>query len=472
MRLLALLLLVCVGAARAEVSYRVSVDVAAGELRVAACVNRAYPELRLDAQPGAFAYLLAATRDDGGAIERSRRDLLVRDLPAGACVLTRIAAIAATRSRDRDVGMHSIAGTWLLSPGVWLWRAEEAGTLVLDLPAGMQASLPWVPRDPAHTTYALDAGGGDWPAWAAFGHVNERRVSGGEDTELRVAVIDPPSRARADELHQWLRETAQTTLSAYGRFPVRSAQVLVLEIDGRGDSPVPWGQTSRGGGVAVELFVRRDATLAQLRDDWTAAHELSHLFHPHLGERGRWLAEGLASYFQNVLRARAGLVSESYAWAHLDTGFARGRTSAPGTPLSALSRSHGGDRKPGDGTMRIYWSGAAFWLQADIALRRERGFGIERVLSGYARCCLPTADAVDPDDFVARLDRLGGTDVFTRLASEYRNAPRFPDLQPSYRELGLSIRDGRPQLSDDPAAQRLRQAIMGRPVANAAVSTR
>lgn len=472
MRIIVLLLLACIGSAHAEVSYRVSADVAAGELRVAACVDRAYAELRLDAQPGAFAYLLSAERNDGGGVMRSRRDLIARDLPADACVTTRIAAAVAAGSRRRDEGMLTAAGTWLLSPGVWLWRADEAGTLTLDLPDGMRASLPWQPRDAAHRTYALDAGGGDWPAWAAFGAIDERAIAGGEGTALRVAVVDPPNRARADELHQWLRETAQTTLSAYGRFPVPNAQVLVLEIDGRGDSPVPWGQTTRGGGVAVELFVRRGATLAQLRDDWTAAHELSHLFHPYLGERGRWLAEGLASYYQNVLRARAGMVSESYAWAHLDSGFARGRASAQGTPLRELGRVRGGDGKPGEGTMRIYWSGAAFWLQADIALRRERGFGVERVLSDYARCCLPAAEGVDADAFIARLDRLSGSQVFSALAREYANAPRFPDLDTSYRELGLSIQAGEPRLNDDPAARRLRLAIMGRPAESTAASAR
>jgi len=161
----------------------------------------------------------------------------------------------------------------------------------------------------------------------------------------------------------------------------------------------------------------------------------------------------LASYYQNVLRARAGLVSESYAWAHLDSGFARGRASAAGTPLRELGGVRGGDGKPGEGTMRIYWSGAAFWLQADIALRRERGFGIERVLSDYARCCLPAAEGVDADAFIARLDRLSGSQVFSTLAREYANAPQFPDLDLSYRELGLSMHAGEPRLSDDPAAR-------------------
>ena len=37
------------------------------------------------------------------------------------------------------------------------------------------------------------------------------------------------------------------------------------------------------------------------------------------------LAEGLATYYQNVLRARAGLLTPSEAWEQIDAGFARGR---------------------------------------------------------------------------------------------------------------------------------------------------
>jgi hypothetical protein len=70
----------------------------------------------------------------------------------------------------------------------------------------------------------------------------------------------------------------------------------------------------RRNSVAVLLYVRKGASLEELRADWTAAHELSHLFHPYLGDDGRWLAEGLASYYQNVLRARSGLLEEADAW--------------------------------------------------------------------------------------------------------------------------------------------------------------
>lgn len=48
------------------------------------------------------------------------------------------------------------------------------------------------------------------------------------------------------------------------------------------------------------------ATTSELSRDWTATHELSHMLLPYVASRDRWLSESLASYYQNVLRARDG----------------------------------------------------------------------------------------------------------------------------------------------------------------------
>ena len=51
-----------------------------------------------------------------------------------------------------------------------------------------------------------------------------------------------------------------------------------------------------------------------------------------------WLAEGLASYWQNLLRARTGLLTPQQAWQQLDAGFGRGRSVA-GDQLSLAELS-------------------------------------------------------------------------------------------------------------------------------------
>ena len=268
--------------------------------------------------------------------------------------------------------------------------------------------------------------------------------------EIVVNGVEDP--AREAMLQRWAEEAARTLLTASDRFPLPRVRAVVRETDSRDPSPVPWGQTLRRDGVSVLLYVRRDATAEQLRDDWTAVHEFSHLMHPYLGREGRWMAEGLASYYQNVLRARTGLMSPEQAWRRLDAGFARGRRAAAGTALSS-ARGRGA-------TMRIYWAGAAYWLQADLALR-ERGASLDAVLAAYARCCLSDRSESTPLAFAQALDRIDGHGVFVRLYRQYAAATAFPELATAYRTLGLSGSGSTLRFSQGDAPARLRAAVMG-----------
>ena len=284
--------------------------------------------------------------------------------------------------------------------------------------------------------------------------VHSRTVRAGE-TALQIEVIDIDDPARVAMLQRWAEEAARATVLPSGRFPLRSARVEVRETQSRGSSPVPWGQTSRAGDVAVLLYVRRDASYEQLRADWTAVHEFSHLAHPYLGERGRWLAEGLASYHQNVLRARAGLLAPEEAWQRLDAGFRRGEAVADGPALDAMGRQRGG-------TMRVYWAGAAYWLEMDLALRRHHDTTLEAVLDRYAQCCLDGTAHVAPEDFVAALDRAAGVALFVKRYRDYAESTVFPSLNDSYRALGIQRSGAGLEFSDDSAARRLREAMTAR----------
>lgn len=278
------------------------------------------------------------------------------------------------------------------------------------------------------------------------------RVLRAGDSILNIEVVDPPSAARSEELQVWAEEAAGATLAAFGRFPLPDATVRIEQRDSRDSSPVPWGQTLRRDGVSVLLFPRRNAGLQELREDWTAVHELSHLFHPYLGGEGRWLAEGLASYYQNVLRARVGLISQADAWKALEAGFGRGRREDSGLPLEELSRRH-------RGTMRVYWAGAAFWLEADLALRRG-GSSLDAVLSRYSQCCLRGTGKSDPREFIADLDRVGGGGIFGRLYERYAGSREFPSLDGAYRVLGIEAGPDGLRFSPLADAATLRRAIM------------
>lgn len=292
---------------------------------------------------------------------------------------------------------------------------------------------------------------------AGFAHAAETRTLRAGDTRLDIAVVGVTDPARAAMLQDWIAEAARAPLAVSGRFPLQAARVEIRQRHGADASPVPWGQTSRRDEqVRVLLYVRDDASLDELRGDWTAVHELSHLFHPFLGARGRWLAEGLASYYQNVLRARVGLIEPREAWRELAAGFGRGRGAVEGVRLDHLGRRRGG-------TMRVYWAGAAFWLQADLALRLEHGSSLDTVLARYARCCLAGAERANPQAFVADLDRVadaGG--LFERLYLRYAASERFPSLDEAWRQLGIEASGAGLRFSDEAAPARLRDAIMAR----------
>jgi hypothetical protein len=274
------------------------------------------------------------------------------------------------------------------------------------------------------------------------------------DNALQIEVTGASNAVRTAELHRWAAEAADAVLAAFGRFPLPRATVFIEQQPSQARSPVPWGQTSRRDGVAVYLYVRESASLEELRSDWTAVHELAHLFHPYLGDDGRWLAEGLASYYQNVLRARVGLLDEAEAWRRLDAGFGRGRRESSGLPLDELSRRH-------RGTMRVYWAGAAYWLEADLALRRD-GSSLDDVLEQYARCCLRATSEVRPERFVAQLDAIAGREVFAPLFRRYARSTVFPSLEAAYAALGIESNAAALQFSDRGDATRLRRAVMGR----------
>jgi hypothetical protein len=299
----------------------------------------------------------------------------------------------------------------------------------------------------------------DWLARIAIGKFDSKNVPLRGGT-LRLSILDGADATQRAMLEAWLAHVSHATLSAYGKLPLEDVQVLMIPDRDTNNEAVGFGQSSRGQGHALTLFVDPDKAPKAFDRDWVAVHELSHLFHPYLDDEGSWLAEGLATYYQNVLRARAGLLTPDEAWEQIDYGFARGRgATRPGDdiPLGAS-----GERP---NFMRIYWSGTAYWLEVDAELRRTSGnkLDIDEALRRFDDCCLPSYRAWEPAEFVAKLDALIGTDVFRRHFDAYATRRDFPDLKPLYARLGL-VRAGDDITFDDAAPDApVRRAIMAPP---------
>ncbi|MEJ2298918.1 MAG: hypothetical protein P8X94_10540 [Woeseiaceae bacterium] len=147
-------------------------------------------------------------------------------------------------------------------------------------------------------------------------------------TTLQINFSEPVEEARAQEFATWLRQVAHGVGDVNGSLPWPQITVRLVD-DYRNDSAVAFGRVTRRDGMAIDLFVNLDRPIGEFYADWKATHEFSHLLLPRIDWRQRWISEGFASYYQNVLMARAGHYTREQAIAKLTSGFERGRASRP-----------------------------------------------------------------------------------------------------------------------------------------------
>jgi hypothetical protein len=154
--------------------------------------------------------------------------------------------------------------------------------------------------------------------------------------EDRIVVrIDPGERRTTDGgIRRWIHESAAQVASIYGEFPFVPVEAKVEIVPrGGGKDPVVFGQAIGRGEPVVRLLLRSDVDDASLSRDWVAVHELFHLAMPPIPRDDAWLSEGWATWYGEILRARAGLQTEEEAWTELLQGFERGRRQRMGHTL-------------------------------------------------------------------------------------------------------------------------------------------
>ena len=307
------------------------------------------------------------------------------------------------------------------------------GRIQITLDKGAQASLPGK-RVATNEFELLDRPCG-WSSVLVYGEIIERTLNFGE-SKIRIAMPTALSNEHQQKLMSWLNSGLNALALAYGSLPLPETQLLIFPV-GKNREAVPWGQAMRGGGDAVHLYVDETKSLLELNDDWVLVHELSHLLHPYMMGADGWLSEGIASYYQNVLRARSGLLTNIQAWEKLDAGFQRGEKQfTPGVRLYENTRNLMRQRQ----YMRVYWSGAAIALIGDVKLRQASGgnMTLDKLLKEIAACCLPTTRRRwQAKDLILRFDEISGTQIFSQLYNDYVMHAEFPTLSDIYEDLGV-----------------------------------
>jgi hypothetical protein len=246
-------------------------------------------------------------------------------------------------------------------------------------------------------------------------------------------------------MEAWVRRSAAMVSDYLGEFPVPSLEVTLV---GRGWGGVGFGLHQDGRWITV--YCGRHTSASGLHDDWVMVHEMLHAAFPDLARRHRWMQEGLSTYLEPVVRARAGNTTEADVWRRWIRSMHHGRPRSGDRGLD-ITHTWG----------RTYWGGALFWLVADVELRKQtdnhrslrdvvRGILAE---GGSGRANWSTRKVVE----VA--DEATGTTVVSELYARMAQAPGDVDLDQLFAELGVARVDGETVFDDDAPLAHIRQAI-------------
>jgi hypothetical protein len=327
----------------------------------------------------------------------------------------------------------------IVSQTQWLWRPapfprELDASVRFVLPADGQVSLPWPSSD---EIYFPDESAFFTAAFSTFGSF-DRQVFSVASTRVDVTRLGP--RPPDGDVRRWLSRAVRATASVGDRFPRDQVHFVIVPAPSE-NKQVAFGMVRRGGGSSILLLPSVNATAAQLEADWVAIHELSHLWLPPVQSRDRWISEGIATYLQEVLRARCGLQSRERAWTRLEEGFERGRRSGTGRQLASESRH----MSRTGAYHRVYWAGAAFALETDVRLRENSNgeMTLLRAINDAQRVWGAEARPVGASVLLRALQEASGASFIEGLGETYAVSSDFPSTvyvdSPRYRETRAQI---------------------------------
>lgn len=361
--------------------YQVSLDGSAGALDVRASFARV-PGAALDVGRGLGAYVRAlSVAHDGGAprlLDGGDGPFAVPECGDRPCTVRYRFALAEAADALDDVDRASRERSLLEAPPSSFLLAPVAapGGARLDLdvrtPPGSSFFTGLAPRAQPGRFELTFADLASAP-YSAFGSGTRTRLDAGGASAVELVIAEGELAVSHARVERWARERVGALTTFLGDAPHRHALVLVVPARGRWIGP---GRSLSGGGASIVVWIGDEAGDAELAADWVLLHELIHLAFPWLASEHAWATEGLATYLEPFVRARASLTSELEAWQGLRDGLDLGQ---PGEGDRGLDRTHT--------WARTYWGGALFFFTADVTLRRETSgrCGLEDALRAIVR---------------------------------------------------------------------------------------
>ena len=260
----------------------------------------------------------------------------------------------------------------------------------------------------------------------AFDQLPQSQLRSG-DAQLRVAFAPGPLDLDQERLRAWVKERADMVAAYYGRFPVESARVLVIPVNGGG---VRSGTSYGWRGAALKVYVGESATAEDLTDDWILVHEMVHFAFPSVDDAHTWMGEGQATYVESVARAQAGNVSERETWWQFVNQMPKG---LPRLGDRGLDYTHTWGR--------TYWGGALFCLYADVEIRKRTGnrVGLQDALRAIVNGGGVTTETWPLRQALRMGDQVTGVKVLEEIYDEWRATPVSVDLDKLWSDLGIKV---------------------------------
>ncbi|HVY29940.1 MAG TPA: hypothetical protein VHB79_25460 [Polyangiaceae bacterium] len=363
-------------------------------------------------------------------------------------------ATLSTRGRDIDLAAHLADSFFAPMSNVLLVPEPLTTEIPVKVHVSAESGLSYavgLTRDKAPDTYQLMAHEIPVATYFAFGKLQQRELDL-NGAKLEVTRLDGELDQSFDDVTQWIRTSANAVRDFYGAFPVPRASLSVLPIPER--DAVVFGKVLPESEPGVALLLGQHATRKSLYSDWILVHELFHLGFPSFFEEGKWLDEGLATYYEPVIRVRAGLYTETELWNELEKDMPQGLPAFTTGGLEQANDFRG-----------IYWGGAIASLVADVEARKRKvDAGLEVGLRALRDAGGTACEVWTLAEVVGAVDHALGAPTLEPIVRDHAQRGSPFDLHALFQQLGVN-RDaqGAVQLSDSAPLAAVRRAITAKP---------
>ena len=339
------------------------------------------------------------------------------------------------------------ASSYLLAP-----EPLEVGVpidLTLKLPPGVDFATGLTPIGaPSERRFALQAHEMSVATYSVFGRFKRGAVKlAGADVQIVTAngALDLPTAA----VQRWVGHAARAVADFYGHFPAPNTLVLLLPVPER--EGVVFGKVLPQSSPGIALLLGQHAREPALYQDWILVHELFHIGFPSFYNEAKWLDEGSATYFEPLIRARTGDLTELEVWTQFAHDMPRG--------LHAIE--HEGLEHPSD-FRAVYWGGAIACLLADVAGRRAShgALGLQDAFRAVLAAGGNASRVWSLAQVTAIIDRTLGAPILQDLIARHALTGSPVNLPQLFTQLGVSQSpNGSVTLDDHAELAAIRHAI-------------